>query len=304
MEADCKYVSSRGLLKSCDIRPTSLVSGVSRCMNMRVVNRNHKGHPLLYICNAALAHFISALLPKITYKFILLTGDSDTTVPGDILSRKQYLEFVADPRLVKWYCQNWVGIHPKVFGLPIGLDYHTLATPTRQGQRHWWGASASPAIQERLLLRVAGNAPSLLARRPICYSTSHHSPTERCRYRSDRVAAERSIPSELVFYEPKRIKRLRTWVNQSKYAFVTSPHGNGLDCHRTWEALCLGCIPVVKRSPICRLFEDLPVLVVESWGDVTKALLDSTVVEFSSRSFDIDKLTLNYWVKRCRGDEV
>jgi hypothetical protein len=32
------------------------------------------------------------------------------------------------------------------------------------------------------------------------------------------------------------------------YAFVASPYGGGPDCHRTWEALILGCIPIVKSS--------------------------------------------------------
>ena len=40
---------------------------------------------------------------------------------------------------------------------------------------------------------------------------------------------------------------LRIYTN---YAFIVSPHRNGLDCHRTWEALVLGCIPIVKTSPI------------------------------------------------------
>jgi hypothetical protein len=53
------------------------------------------------------------------------------------------------------------------------------------------------------------------------------------------------------------------------HAFVASPHGNGLDCHRTWEALALGCIPIVKRSPIDKVFQGLPVWIVGSWKEVT-----------------------------------
>ena len=42
--------------------------------------------------------------------------------------------------------------------------------------------------------------------------------------------------------------RLITWNKQKDFAFVLCPHGGGLDCHRNWEALCLGCIPIVKTS--------------------------------------------------------
>ena len=93
------------------------------------------------------------------------------------------------------------------------------------------------------------------------------------KYGYDRVDAYNQVPKELVYYEKNHIKRLNTWENQSKYAFVLSPHGNGLDCHRTWEALCLGCIPIVKTSAIDYLYEDLPVLIVKEWFDITKEIL-------------------------------
>jgi len=81
------------------------------------------------------------------------------------------------------------------------------------------------------------------------------------------------IPADLIDYEPSPIPRLQT-----EYAFVASPYGNGFDCHRTWEALCLGCIPIVKISPLDRLFANLPVL------------LNTTLKEFTSRTFDLSIL--------------
>jgi hypothetical protein len=77
-----------------------------------------------------------------------------------------------------------------------------------------------------------------------------------------------------------------------------SPPGGGLDCHRTWEALILGCIPIVKRFniPLENVYADLPVLIVDDWEDVTEELLVSTIKDFNSRTFDYNKLTLKYWV--------
>ena len=46
--------------------------------------------------------------------------------------------------------------------------------------------------------------------------------------------------------------------------FVPSPAGNGLDCHRTWEALYLGAVPVVLKSEYTG-DESWPVLVIDSW---------------------------------------
>ena len=79
-------------------------------------------------------------------------------------------------------------------------------------------------------------------------------------------------------------------------AFVLSPHGNGLDCHRTWEALCLGCIPIVKTSPLDSMYNELPVLIVNDWNDITIELLQKTVDEYKGREFRYEKLTLKYWM--------
>jgi len=50
--------------------------------------------------------------------------------------------------------------------------------------------------------------------------------------------------------------------------FVISPPGNGNDCHRTWEALYLGAVPVVLRDFLATsLTADLPILAVDSYED-------------------------------------
>jgi hypothetical protein len=51
--------------------------------------------------------------------------------------------------------------------------------------------------------------------------------------------------------------------------FVPSPAGNGYDCHRTWEALYLGAIPVILKSEFCG-DSTWPVLLVDEWNDLIK----------------------------------
>lgn len=95
------------------------------------------------------------------------------------------------------------------------------------------------------------------------------------------------------------MSRLITWNKQKDYAFVICPHGGGLDCHRNWEALCLGCIPIMKESDIVKLYEDLPVLIVKSWEDLSLNLLNKTIDDFKDKfqnnKFVMEKLKLNYW---------
>ena len=120
------------------------------------------------------------------------------------------------------------------------------------------------------------------------------------KYAYDRIDAINMITKEIVYYEPHEVNRINTWNNQINYAFVVSPHGNGLDCHRTWEALILGCIPIVKTSLLDNMYDNLPVLIVNSWKDVTRELLTNTVINFKERVFYYEKLTLKYWLEKFK----
>ena len=58
------------------------------------------------------------------------------------------------------------------------------------------------------------------------------------------------------------------WRRYAEYPFVLSAAGNGLDSHRTWELLYLGCIVITKTSSLDSLFDGLPVVIVEDWNEV------------------------------------
>ena len=124
------------------------------------------------------------------------------------------------------------------------------------------------------------------------------------KYGKDRKDAIKQIPSGLVYYEPVMVPRLKTWNIQKEFAFVVSPHGGGYDCHRLWEALILGCIPIVKTSPIDKLYDGLPVLIVNEWSDITIELLTNTIIDFKEKEinnmFSYEKLTLHYWTKKMK----
>jgi hypothetical protein len=81
----------------------------------------------------------------------------------------------------------------------------------------------------------------------------------------------------------------------AKYKFVISPHGNGLDCHRTWEALALGCFPIIKSSELDDMFQELPVIIVSSWNEITQEFLNKyknlpTFILYQ------EKMYMNYWI--------
>lgn len=290
MENECTFVSSRGLMKSCNVYSNTPLSSIRHCVNLTCFTKPSK-NTIIYVNSSAIPHFARTVFPTIKGSIILVTGDCDETIPDDLLNQMDFNSFINDKRIIKWFCQNWVGNHKKVILMPIGLDYHTLSNKT-----HEWGPKTRPIDQELLLQRIKDKSLYFPERIRKCYANFQFLTSTR--YGDDRVVAIDKIPKDLVYYEPNKIKRLNTWVNQSKYAFVISPHGGGYDCHRTWEALCLGCIPIMKKSQISHLFDDLPVLIVDTWGDISENLLHSTIEDFKDKNFNVEKLNLSYWVKQ------
>ena len=282
-ESDCDFVSSRGIMKTCDVYPSDPRSSA------QTVRLDGTGS-VIYVQGSAAQYFITRILPSRSEPFVLVTGDCDETVPDEILSEVEFRKFISDPRLVHWFSQNLAIQHPKMTIIPIGLDYHSMVTNAEPS----WGSIMYPTEQEAQLKAIAAQAPLLKSRAVICYSNFHFSNTP------DREQARLSIPSELMYYEKERTSRREAWKTQSLMAFVVSPRGHGYDCHRTWEALALGCIPIVKHSPIDHVFDHLPVLIVKEWSDVNKELLVQTLDSFANRTWEMDRLTLKYWSSLIR----
>jgi hypothetical protein len=85
--------------------------------------------------------------------------------------------------------------------------------------------------------------------------------------------------------------------------FVMCPRGNGIDTHRLWEILYTGRVPVVKRDNNSRYYEDLPILFVDSYEQVTREFLESKMPEFSDLSkFNLEKLKISWWKQKIAKD--
>ena len=72
--------------------------------------------------------------------------------------------------------------------------------------------------------------------------------------------------------------------------FVISPPGNGIDCHRTWEAMYMGAIPIVRRSHHTNGFPDLPMALVEDWNSLTDDALSQMHTRYSGMRWNLDQL--------------
>jgi hypothetical protein len=286
-ESNCIYVNSMGIRKSSNMYTILNINNVNE-YDFTKLSEND----LLYIKPDALYHF-SSLLNNISKKIILVSNCSDYTIPNEVFPNNiEFLNLINSDKIIHCFFQNCIYNHPKITEIPIGMDYHTISNENN----HYWGNISTPFDQENLLINIKNNSLPFNERIIKCYSNFHFSINTKYGY--DRLDAINNINKDLIFYEPVQINRIDSWKNQSQYAFSISPHGNGLDCHRTWEALILGCIPIVKKSEIDSLYAELPVLIVSEWSNITQELLENTMIDFKNKVFNYDKLLLSYWTKK------
>lgn len=204
------------------------------------------------------------------------------------------------PKTLEDAIQN---VTQKLRQIPIGLDYHTIrAKPWHQWVATGGGSSegnrTTPVEQEHILIREIREGMKPFHQRKIrIYSNVMLCPDRF----NDRVTAIREIPAELISQQTTFIPRTQTWRNMTEFAFVLSPFGNGMDCHRTWEALLCGCIPIVRSSVFNELFEGLPVLIVDKWSDISLQLLVTALADFKDKhdknELKYEKLELSYYTK-------
>lgn len=81
-----------------------------------------------------------------------------------------------------------------------------------------------------------------------------------------------------------------------KYKFIISPEGNGIDCHRHYEALIAGCIPIVEDNPTIRSkYGNVPILYTKDYSEINEKYLHEIYEKYLDLKFDFSRLFLNFW---------
>jgi hypothetical protein len=165
---------------------------------------------------------------------------------------------------------NAVGISDFVRPLPIGLENRWRLNNGRVGPfKRLQSKVQSRAARENLVF-AAFNVHTNASEREVARLA--------CMSEGIPVIEDRSSPR-------KHRKHLL-----NSY-FVISPPGNGLDCHRTWEAIYLGCVPVVLCDSLSEEFTTrLPIFAVKDWSDFFKLSTDQKLAAYErlrKRSSDL-----------------
>jgi hypothetical protein len=95
-----------------------------------------------------------------------------------------------------------------------------------------------------------------------------------------------------VLHHESGLAPLETYTLTAKAKYVVSPPGQGIDCHRIYESMYLGAVPIVESSSLDYFYAHLPVIIVDSWTDVTE--------EFLQTDYEVLKKALDDWKTKYR----
>jgi hypothetical protein len=206
---------------------------------------------------------------SITNFFVLVTHNSDFYAPNSFRSRLE------DKKIIAWYGSNPdVRNHAKFFPIPIGLANRRWPGGNLNKLTYAFEKHRKPWLNRTTLLYVNFNLGTNKAQRQAALSQA-------------KLIKDVQIITKSVSFE--------TYLEQVGNAkFVLSPPGNGIDCHRTWEALMLGAAPVVLSSGLDPLFNKIPSVIIDNWAKLTENFLLS--YNFSSYDNTVPSvLYARYW---------
>ena len=284
---------------------------------------------ILYIKTDSLPTFFSTIYPYFRNKFVLITGQGDLQAPSEYL---QYLED-KHSKIIHWFGQNG-DIHAstsqRFTHIPIGksmrnddwtinfflgLNCYFMAENIRKIHQQYVNytlpsvgphsmdqpshyiqpfditdkvLNTAKPLEKILLINFKPETDYTGLRSKIWKEICEQNPTSfaTCFSKPDGVNAS-SLPS---IYRRNR-----------QYPLWLSPRGNGLDCHRTWEALYLDAIPIVWHSTLDSLYADLPIILINDWSEINEEFLRKKLSEIARKKrqqpsvYQYDKLRNAFW---------
>ena len=216
--------------------------------------------------------FFSKMVPRIKHPFIIIThGDyRDAFLPS-------YTRYLDSHKVIAWFSiHSSIHHHPKFFAIPIGI-FQGAELHQDKNQIHNLFTYLRAASTKHKLLYINFNVKETKPERIKLLQYFKKKPF--CTFAS--------------------AKPFTDYITEmAQFKFVLSPPGLQIDCYRTWEALLLGSIPIVKSSYLNPLYEQLPVLVINNWKEITKEFLERKYQEIVSRKYNIEKLYIEYWANK------
>jgi hypothetical protein len=220
--------------------------------------------PLVFVSSGELKdYFRGNVGHSIGRRYVLISGNGDENIDESHLG-------LLDETVIHLFAQNLMVRHARATCIPIGLE---------NARFHCNGIVSDFEGLRKELARVK--------KEPMILSgfTVGNNPEER-------TAAKSALSLSRAAREMDRTNSRSYRRQLARYMFVASPPGHGFDCHRTWEALYLRVVPVVRRHSFFEQFPHLPLLQVAEWKDLEQYSPERLAEEYESRRSCFDHLAM------------
>ena len=258
------YISGDTLRSACDHRHEK----GNRCLPEKVSFGQS-----VFVEGDFLEDFFTVIHPHIKDAYVLVSHNGDLNITAD------FLKYI-DDKILAWYAQNVDVQHPKLIPLPIGIE------------NAYYRNNGQVIGFEKVRKMHIPKIPRILSALNIITNKKERVPA--LDYLRTHPAVDVLTTSHQSFVT--RESKL------ASYMFTASPPGNGIDCMRTWEAMYVGSVPIVKKSICMSYFKNLglPLYVIDDWRELD--ILDSTqlaaVYERLAKDFNHPALWVDYWIKK------
>jgi len=241
----------------------------------------------IFFCKTDYLQNLFHFLNEKTEDCTIITGNSDYEINDKIVS-------IAPKCIKKWFAQNANTNSDIVFGLPIGIEN------TQNCIINGHGVGWEHAKQKVKLLQEPPNikeTKNIYANFSLDTHPSRFEVANICEQVND-ITNEFSLSHSHI-----NNKSYEKYVeNILEHRMVVCPRGNGIDCHRVWEVLYLGRVPIVKKELPMLNFKELPILFIDDWQQIKDASFIEKEYERiknnSTRMLDID-----YWNNKILSNE-
>ena len=206
---------------------------------------------------------------------ILVTGHSDYDI------NENELDILNSSNLKLWICQNKNYNHPKLLSIPIGLTNWEADSEIHKIFGNLGIVYNISKIKKEIINLVYLNISSWTY------------PLEREEV-INLYSTKKWVTYEETVMTHEGHENFLHKVNNHKFVFAT--RGNGIDTHRLWESLYLRTIPIVKKCIGMEDFNDLPILFIENWEDITEDYLNEQYEIIMNKTYNLEKLDVNYWI--------
>lgn len=172
---------------------------------------------VIFVYTHLLHPFQRFIFPQLKHKFVLVTHNSDDVI------NEAWLSFLENEKIIHWFAQSCTLDHPKITCLPIGI------------------ANAQWRHGDLDLLYSIMNVNS--HREKTLYVNFNPYTNALVRFNVANQLEEAGY--SFVHHQNGVDDQERYLLEMKHHQYVACPVGNSPDTHRFWEALYLGCVPIV-----------------------------------------------------------